>query len=558
MVMRKLQSVALVFPFVIFNLFICTPNATFAQDVTGTITGTVTDPSGAAIVGATVTAKSVERGATFSTVTNDAGVYRIPQLLVGNYTLRIAMEGFQTSAFPPFTLVMNQVARVDVTLKVGLVNQTIEVTGAAPILKTETMQLDLVTNSATNDALPLATRNYVELTMLAPGAVHPDPSMFNSGDNVMNGARPFINGNREQSDNFLLDGLDNNEVSDNLLGYTPAPDAIEEFNLITNNAPAEFGNFMGGIVSASIKAGTNGFHGDLWEFFRNDVLNANQWENKINPTAAPIPRPALRYNVFGGTVGGPIIKSKLFFFADYQGQRFDFSPTASYISVFTPAEMQGNFGALLTQANPIQLYNPCQGTTGQNGTACVAAVTRQPFPGNQIPLSMISPVAAALFASPLYPKAINNNLTNNALQEVGNSLNSNQGDIRIDYRISDRDQISGRFTRAMQVDPTSNSQPLLGNTGVTAPIWSTVGDWTHTLSPTVVNDMRFGWNHIILNTGTSWDPRCWEFWHIDRNPQFESGGAYRPFGARVRWRHSEPARHGHSDEYREQHSHAEL
>jgi hypothetical protein len=511
MFMNKFQSLLFVCIFVVFFGLISVPTAAVAQDVTATITGTVTDPSGAAIAGATVVAKSVERGVTFSTTTNDAGVYRIPELLVGNYTLRVEKDGFQTSAFPPFTLVMNQIARVDVSMKVGLVNQTVEVTTAAPILKTETMQVDLITNSATNDALPLATRNYVELTMLAPGSVHPDPSMFNSGDNMNNGARPFINGNREQSDNFLLDGLDNNEVSDNLLGYTPAPDAIEEFNLITNNAPAEFGNFMGGIVSASIKSGTNSVHGDLWEFFRNDVLNANQWENKINPDAPAIPRPALRYNMFGATIGGPIVKNKLFFFADYQGQRFDFPPTSSYISVFTPAEMQGNFGALLTQATPIQLYNPCQGSTGQNGTPCEAAAVRQPFPGNQIPISMISPVAAKLFASSLYPKAINNNLTNNALQQTGNSLNSNQGDLRIDYRISDKDQLSGRFTRAMQVDPTTNSQPLLGNAEVTGPIWSTVGDWTHTLSNTLVNDMRFGWNHIVLNTGTSWDSSVGNF-----------------------------------------------
>jgi hypothetical protein len=215
--------------------------------------------------------------------------------------------------------------------------------------------------------------------------------------------------------------------------------------------------------------------------------------------------------MFGGTLGGPIYKNKLFFFVDYQGQRFDYPPSASYISVYTPAEMQGNFGALLTQATPVQLYNPCQGTTGQNGTACVAATTRQPFPGNQIPVSMISPVAAALFASPLYPKTVNNNLVNNAQQLKGNSLDSNQGDIRIDYRISDKDQISGRFTRSMQSDPTTNSQPLFGNSLVTAPIWSVVGDWTRTISTTLVNDMRFGWNHVVLNTGTAWDPSVGNF-----------------------------------------------
>src|SRR5205814_764927 len=151
------------------------------------------------------------------------------------------------------------------------------------------------------------------LALLAPGAVHPDPSSFNNGDNTASGGRPYINGNREQSNNFLLDGMDNNQVSDNLLGYTPAPDAIEEFNLITNNASAEFGNFEGGIVSVTIKSGTNNFHGNAWEFFRNDVLNANKWENNFART----PKDKLRWNMFGATLGGPAIKNKLFFFVDY-------------------------------------------------------------------------------------------------------------------------------------------------------------------------------------------------------------------------------------------------
>jgi len=508
--MKKLQSLGLGLALAAL-LLLFGAHAAWGQDVTATVTGTVTDQTGAVIVGATVTVKSVERGTVFKDVTNDAGIYRIAQLPVGNYELRVEKDGFQAAKYPTFTLVLNQIARIDVPLTVGQASQTVEVTGSAPILKTEATLVDTIIDSKTNDELPLATRNYVELTLLSPGSVHPDPSSFNNGDNVNAGARPFINGNREQANNFLLDGMDNNEVSDNLLGYTPAPDAIEEFNLITNNAPAEFGNFMGGIVSVTLKSGTNAFHGDTWEFFRNDVLNANQWENKINPNAAAIPRAPLRWNMFGGTLGGPVLKNKLFFFVDYQGQRFDHPPAGSFISVFTPAEETGNFGALLTGKTPIQLYNPCQGTTGQNGTACVAATTRQTFPGDVIPSSMISPVATALFASSLYPKAINNNLTNNAIQEKGNAFNSDQGDFKIDYRVSSKDMISGRFTRAFQIDPSTNSQVLLGNGEVTAPIWSTVGDWTRTISNSLVNDARFGWNHIVLNTGTTWSPSVGAF-----------------------------------------------
>jgi hypothetical protein len=539
--MKKLQSVALALCCLTLVVLLCGANATFAQEVTATITGTVTDPSGAAVAGATITTKSVERGIAYTAATNDAGIYRITLLPVGNYDIRVEKPGFQTSLYPTFALHENQIARVDVELKVGQVSQTVEVTGAAPILKTESTQVDTIIDSATNDALPLATRNYVELTLLAPGSIHPDPSSFTNGDNTANGGRPFINGNREQSNNFILDGMDNNEVSDNLLGYTPAPDAIQEFNLISNNAPAEFGNFMGGIVSATIKSGTNSYHGDVWEFFRNNVLNADQWENKINPTEPAIPTAPMRWNMFGATFGGPVIKNKLFFFMDFQGQRFDFPPAASYVSVFTPAEQAGNLGALCssgftngicndrttapnapanatcpsgsTSANCVptnQLYNPCANVACTTPSAPTNG-TRPAFLNNVIPATMISPVAAALFASPLYPKTINNNLTNNAYQYTSNQFNNNQGDIRADYRISDKDQVSGRFTRAYQLDPSTNNQPLFGNSLATAPIWSTVGDWTHSISNTLINDMRFGWNHIVLNTGSTWDPSVGNF-----------------------------------------------
>src|SRR5205807_629179 len=298
--MRKIQSLGLGLVFMALVALLCSANAAWGQDVTASITGTVSDPSGAAVIGATVIAKSVERGITYTAVTNDSGIYRIAQLPVGSYELKAEKTGFASVAYPAFVLTLNQVARIDVALKVGQVTQIVEVTGAAPVLKTEATQVDTIINSATNDNLPLASRNYVQLTLLAPGAVSTDPSSFNNGNNTGGyGGRPLINGNREQANYFLLDGMDNNQVSDNLLGYTPAPDAIQEFNLITNNASAEFGNFMGGIVNATIKSGTNSFHGDVWEFFRNDKLNANSWSNNFHTLNAgtvwdPLPKAALR------------------------------------------------------------------------------------------------------------------------------------------------------------------------------------------------------------------------------------------------------------------------
>lgn len=483
----------------------------WGQEVTATITGTVADSSGAAVAGATVTAKSVERGTVFKDVTNELGIYRITQLPVGNYDLRVEKEGFQTALYPAFTLVLNQTARIDAQLKVGVVSQTIEVTGAAPVLKTETTQVDTIINAATNEALPLATRNYVQLALLAPGTVTTDPSSFNNGDNTASGGRPLINGNREQSDNFLLDGMDNNQVSDNLLGYTPAPDAIEEFNLITNNASAEFGNFEGGVVSVSIKSGTNNYHGDVWEFIRNDKLNANSWSNNFTGTS----RDKLRWNMFGGTLGGPVIKNKLFFFADYQGQRFDHPSSSSSFTTYTTAEKGGDFSALCkagfnaggvctsnTGLN-VQLYNPCASFTAPCTPSSTQANPRQPFARNQIPIAMISPVAKALFASSLFPATVNNNPQQNAINTSSSALNSNQGDIKVDYQATAKDRISGRFTRAFQNNPSTNSQPLFGNGSSTAPIWNTVYDWTRTINSSLVNDARFGWSHVTLNTGES-------------------------------------------------------
>src|ERR1700684_1453608 len=370
--------------FLLVALVSAVPSA-WCQDVTAAIVGTVTDPSGAAVAGAAVKVTSKERGISYTAETNESGLYRISQLPVGTYDLKVEKSGFAVESYPAFVLTLNQVAHIDTTLKVGPTTETVEVTSTAPVLERETTQVDTIIDAATNDNLPLASRNYVQLTLLAPGAVSTDPSSFNNGNNTAGyGGRPLINGNREQANNFLLDGMDNNQVSDNLLGYTPAPDAIEEFNRITSNAPAEFGNFEGGIVNATIKSGTNKFHGDVWEYLRNDVLNANSWSNNFND----LPKAKLRWNMFGGTLGGPVIKNKLFFFVDYQGQRFDTPTSSATATVFTADEREGNFGALCpagfnasgictsTSGGNIQLYNPCVSFTQPCTASSPAATTR--------------------------------------------------------------------------------------------------------------------------------------------------------------------------------------
>jgi hypothetical protein len=458
----------------------------WCQQTTASITGTVEDAAGAALNDVTVTARDTERGTSTTTKTTQGGVFNFQNLPIGTYEVKAEAAGFDTAVEPPITLVLNQRARIEFKMKVGAVSNTVQVTSEAPQLQSDTTQVSTLINATTITGIPLATRNYVELTLLAPGSITPDNSTFNTGDNANGGGRPSINGNREQSNNFILDGMDNNQTSENDLAVTPSPDAIEEFNLITSNAPAEFGNFQGGIINASIKSGTNQFHGAAWEFFRNDVLNANQWENKFNGPGHFLPRNGLRWNMFGGTLGGPVWKDKLFFFADYQGQRFDHPTINQYITVFTNAERAGNFSALSTQ-----LKNPLTGT---------------PYTGNMIPTAQENAVAAALFASKYYPAVVNGNTVGNAVNSLSQAINTDQGDAKIDWNITQKDRLSARYSQAYQNDPTSNSQLILGNTYVHIPISNAVGTWTHTFGPNILNEARVGASWETISTGTSFNP----------------------------------------------------
>ena len=419
--------------------------------------------------------------------------------------MKVSAPGFQTSLHQAFTLVLNQTARVDVQMSVGAVSETVEVSGEAPVLQTERTEVSTIIDSQTNDRLPLATRNYVQLTLLAPGAVSPNPNGFNNGDNTASGARPYINGNREQANNFVLDGMNNNQVSDNLLGFTPTPDAIQEFNLITQNASAEFGNFQGGIVSATIKSGTNSFHGDIWEYFRNDKLNSNSWENRFNGSE----RNKLRWNMFGGTVGGPIVKNKLFFFFDYQGQRFDHPSTTKQLGLFTAAGTCGQtsgtfvvrgFTAGLcndTVPNPVaggpplrthQLYDP------RNGN--------QPFAQQRHYRHRSIRWRGVVFDSSLYPTPTGAGRQNNFTYTQAQAFNTNQYDIKIDFNATKSDHIFGRYSHAKQHNPTVSSFALLGDSFSDAPIDNEVIDWSHTFSPSLLNDVRFGINYVKLDNGS--------------------------------------------------------
>jgi hypothetical protein len=294
----------------------------FGQTITGSITGTVTDSSGAAVNGAPVTAINVNTGVQTPATTNADGIYTIHFLQIGHYKVSVAAPGFAPTTAGPFALEVSQEAKVDVHLTVGAVNESVIVSSAAPILDTQNATTGDTITAAAATELPLQARNFSSLTTLVAGAISPNPSAQNMvGRSQYNGGF-FINGNREQSNNYTLDGADINEAIDNYIGYSPNVDAIGELHIISGNATAEYGNANGGQVVMVTKSGTNQFHGDAYWFLENTNLNANSWANKHTPDPSTIgPVPALNRSIFGGTLGGPLVRNRLFFFVDYQGAR---------------------------------------------------------------------------------------------------------------------------------------------------------------------------------------------------------------------------------------------
>ncbi|HYW42199.1 MAG TPA: carboxypeptidase regulatory-like domain-containing protein [Bryobacteraceae bacterium] len=461
-----------------------------AQEVSAGITGRVTDPSGSSIVGASVSAKDLDRGTDWPTKTNEDGIYAFPRIPVGRYELKVEAAGFKTYVNSEVALEVNQRARVDVAMQVGAITESVSVVGEAPLLQTDTTQVGAVIAASLIDHTPLISRNPIALTLLTAGVTNPDPSTFNSGQRGAGGGRPYVNGNREEDNNFMLDGVDNNFTSDNLVSYQPNPDALEEVKLITNNASAEFGNFQGGIINMVIKSGTNQFHGDLFEYFRNDKLNANNWGNNWNG----VPRGPLRWNQFGGTLGGRIFKDKLFFFIDYQGLRRNSPPTLSATTVMPSAWRTGDFSALLDTSqtgakSPIQLYNPfsLDSSTG----------LRAPFPNNVIPQSMLDPAAVKLMTSTFYPQPQYSRFsTSNYYYSAWSQLYSDQGDMKLDWRPNDKDYFTARISKGRQDNPGLNNLPIFYGSFNIAPFQNGVINWTRTISPRMVNEFRFGVNNI--------------------------------------------------------------
>jgi hypothetical protein len=494
----------------------------FGQVDTGSITGTVKDPSGGVVVGAKVVITDVDRGTQFTTETDGQGQYVVGPLKVGHYRVSVEMAGFKKEQIGPITLNVQARPKVDVRLELGPTNETVVVTSRGPQLETETSDLGQVIDSQRIETLPLNGRNYAQLALLGPGVGPSEP-----GSRVELSFGFSSNGSRSLQNNFLLDGIDNNsDLGDVLNGSAyviqPSVDALGEFKVQTNSYSAEFGRGNGAVMNAVIKSGTNQFHGDAYEFFRNDDLDARNAFDEFG-------RQEYQQNQFGATFGGPIIKDRLFFFGDYEGLRIE-QALPQLVLVPTPAEIGGNFSSFLTNT-PAMAVNANGNPTNQVAVDCNGnptymgevfndyktqisnlnpdgfcgvpiGVTSSGAPTNKFtaPNATIDPLAARLAA--LFPLPNVNISGSNFLAEPKRSESQNNFDVRIDNRFNDKDSMFGRFSYEDQPSfiPSPFDNALDGGAfqdGYQDDSYRSLAlSETHVFSSSTVNEFRVGYNRI--------------------------------------------------------------
>ncbi|HEY1805041.1 MAG TPA: TonB-dependent receptor [Terracidiphilus sp.] len=466
----------------------------------GTITGVVQDPSGAVIGNASVTLTNIDLGQVLNAKTDGAGIYVFSPIKIGNYKITATAQGFETTTQNNLHLDMQQRLNVVVMLKPGAATETVTVNTEAPLMQTQESSVGQVMDTATIDNVPLSGRNWVFIAQLAAGAVPPEGSR-GAGKGDFN-----ANGQRAEQNNFILDGVDNNvNVVDFYNGASfvaqPPPDALAEFKVQTSDYSAEFGRSAGAMVSASVKSGTNSFHGDAWEYLRNTVFDIHDWNAEALPVAP------YHENQFGATLGGPLFKNKLFLFADLQANRVSFSETSTE-SVPSALERAGDFSELLSTSltgNPaVQLYNQTPNAPPQaynnnclmTSSSCTSNVTGVPLNATALKFLSLYPT----------PNANGNLLYNNykvARPAVDNTF---QWDSRMDWTIGSKDTAYSRYSSWNEV---GNYTPPLG----TILDGGGFGDdgkqkdlgenfmlsETHVFTQTLTNEARVGFNY--LHTG---------------------------------------------------------
>ena len=460
---------------VLFASTLFIPGPASAQTGAASLTGIVTDQSGASVPGVTVTATNQSTNVEFTGVTNEAGSYTIASVPIGVYAVKTARAGFKTTATKPIAVEANQTVRLDLKLEIGLLEQTIEVSSETQVLQTENATVGEVISGTTLQTLPLNGRNAGQLSLLLPGAVTPNPGSFTNVRNFGDG-RPFVNGNREQTNNYTIDGVDMNESIGNLVAYQPSPDALAQISVETTNYAADTGNVAGAVISNVLKSGANRFSGNVFEFYRNSAMDANSWTNNRSSAA----KPERRQDIYGATLGGPIARNNLFFFTDYQGTRFN-APGTETVSVAPEAWRRGDLSGLATVRDPL------------TGVA---------FEGNQIPSGRISPIASAILSNTtLYPlpnrsvSGVTGNFVGDRLQ----TMRAHQGDVRIDWNASANDKIFGRFSFAEYEDVVDKrAMPVLLGSRTDAPFKNVAFNWNRIIGPSLINEVLVGYNRIAI------------------------------------------------------------
>ena len=456
------------------GLLLATPAA--AQTGLATITGIVSDETAGAVPGLTVTATSVATNIAYTGVTNEAGNYIITSVPIGVYVISAELQGFKRVQ-STVTLSAAQTARIDFKLELGALQERVEVVSTAALLQTENAVVGTIATRDQVEKLPVQGRNLSAVTLYTAGAVSTQPNQF---DSLRGGGRPAVNGQRQQVNNFTVDGIDSNEAINNGISYQPSPDAVEQVSVESNNYSAELGNVAGAVVNMVIKSGTNQYHGNGYYYWRDNKLAATPWAtNRAGGQKAGFSR-----DLFGGTVGGPLIHNRVFFFANYQGGRQD-SPLADSFATVVPNEWrQGDLSSLL--ARNIIIRDP---------------LTGQPFPNNQIPLSRFSNFARNLFADEtLYPRS---NVTRplgdfrqNYRGQTGSTQQVDQVDVKFDWNASATDKLYVRYSRqAFEQAPLATVMPLSFSSAANNPFWGMSANWNRIFGNSVVNDLLVGINN---------------------------------------------------------------
>jgi Carboxypeptidase regulatory-like domain/TonB-dependent Receptor Plug Domain/TonB dependent receptor len=416
---RVLGSFARVFLLIAFAVPV------IGQSVRGTILGTITDSSGAVVRGAKVTAIQNATGLIRSETSNDAGEYVIPQLPVGIYTVTVEEPNFKKAERTNVELRVDDRLRVDIALAVGQVSETVAVQETAPVISTDSSTLGNVVDNKKVTELPLNGRNFLQLNLLVPGA----NSGVKGSQNQTQGGSITVNGAREQANNFLLDGMDNNDLAINQYAVAISTEAIQEFKVQGSTYSAEFGRSSGAQINVATKAGSNQIHGVLYEYLRNDDLDAKNFFDR------PGPIPGYKRNQYGASIGGPIKKNKTFYFGNFEGARIRQGIT-KVATEPTTAMKNGDFSAL-----PTIIYDPTS-LHMANG-----ALTRTPFPGNIIPSSMFSPTGVNVLNLYPTPNTPGTSTANGLYTSSPTKIDDfDQFTVRIDHRFTDKHTLFGRYS----------------------------------------------------------------------------------------------------------------